>query len=260
MAFLLQGGLGLPDREDYLSPDSAKVSLRAGYREYIGRLLALAGFGHADQRARAVLALETALARTQASARRRPTTTTPTTCGRGPTSRAEPRGWTGPPSSTRRVWRSRGRSACGSPPRSPGWRRWSRPSRSPAGRTTCAFMSSTTTPTCCRAPSPRRARRSGRRRPAARRRLATGPARARGDPGGHGRRRGQAVRRAVLPAGAEGPGPGHRRQRHRGLPEAGRGGDVDVARDPGDGAGQARRRCTSASGTRSGGRTIPTWS
>jgi putative endopeptidase len=44
------------------------VSLRAGYRQYIGRLLALAGFGHAAERARAVLALEVALARTQAGA------------------------------------------------------------------------------------------------------------------------------------------------------------------------------------------------
>jgi putative endopeptidase len=68
VAFLLQGGLGLPDREDYLSPDPAKVSVRTGYRQYIARLLALAGFGHATERARAVLALEVALARTQATA------------------------------------------------------------------------------------------------------------------------------------------------------------------------------------------------
>ncbi|HEU4954254.1 MAG TPA: M13 family metallopeptidase [Gemmatimonadales bacterium] len=68
VAFLLQGGLGLPDREDYLSPDPAKVSLRAGYEQYVARLLALAGFGHGTGRAGAVLALEVALARTQASA------------------------------------------------------------------------------------------------------------------------------------------------------------------------------------------------
>jgi len=68
VAFLLQGGLGLSDRDDYLSPDSAKVSLRAGYEQYVARLLALAGFGHRTERARAVLALEVALARTQASA------------------------------------------------------------------------------------------------------------------------------------------------------------------------------------------------
>ncbi|HET7241374.1 MAG TPA: M13 family metallopeptidase, partial [Gemmatimonadales bacterium] len=51
---------------DYLSSDPAKVSLRTQYRQYIARLLALAGFGHATERARAVLTLEVTLARTQA--------------------------------------------------------------------------------------------------------------------------------------------------------------------------------------------------
>ena len=67
VAFLLQGGLGLPDREPYLSPEPGMASLRARYEQYIARLLALAGFGHVTERARAVLALEVALARTQAS-------------------------------------------------------------------------------------------------------------------------------------------------------------------------------------------------
>jgi predicted metalloendopeptidase len=67
VAFLLQGGLGLPDREHYLSPEPGMESLRAAYQQYIARLLSLAGFGHATGRARAVLALEVALARTQAS-------------------------------------------------------------------------------------------------------------------------------------------------------------------------------------------------
>ena len=61
-AFLVQGGLGLPDREDYLGDDPAKQALRARYREHIRKMLALAGFDHADDRASAVLALETALA------------------------------------------------------------------------------------------------------------------------------------------------------------------------------------------------------
>lgn len=61
-AFLVQGGLGLPDREDYLSADPAKTALRARYRETIGKMLTLAGFDRADERASAVLALETALA------------------------------------------------------------------------------------------------------------------------------------------------------------------------------------------------------
>ncbi len=64
-AFLVQGGLGLPDREDYLGADPAKDALRGRYRQYIAKMLALAGLGHADERASAVLALETALAQSQ---------------------------------------------------------------------------------------------------------------------------------------------------------------------------------------------------
>jgi len=63
-AFLLQGGLGL-DREEYLSADPAK---RDRYRHYISKMLALAGFDHADERAATVLALETALAQSHGTA------------------------------------------------------------------------------------------------------------------------------------------------------------------------------------------------
>lgn len=66
-AFVLQGGLALGDRDQYLAADSAAVALRGRYRSYIARLLTLAGFDHADTRADSVLALETALARTQAT-------------------------------------------------------------------------------------------------------------------------------------------------------------------------------------------------
>ncbi len=64
-AFLVQGGLGLPDREDYLSAEPGKETVRARYRDHIGRMLALAGLSRADERAMAVLTLETALARSQ---------------------------------------------------------------------------------------------------------------------------------------------------------------------------------------------------
>jgi len=67
MAFLLQGGLGLPDREQYLSAEPRLQALRSTYREYIGGLLSFAGFDHADQRAASVLALETAIARSHAT-------------------------------------------------------------------------------------------------------------------------------------------------------------------------------------------------
>ena len=66
-AFLVQGGLGLPDREDYLGADAGKENVRARYREYIRTMLALAGFDRADERAGAVLALETAIAQSHAT-------------------------------------------------------------------------------------------------------------------------------------------------------------------------------------------------
>jgi predicted metalloendopeptidase len=70
-AFLLQGGLGLPDRESYLSSEAAAQNQRARYQEYVATLLALAGFDRepaAFARAAAVLALETAIARSHAPA------------------------------------------------------------------------------------------------------------------------------------------------------------------------------------------------
>ena len=61
-AFLVQGGLGLPDRADYLGADAGKAALRERYRDYVRTVLSLAGFDRADARADAVLALETAIA------------------------------------------------------------------------------------------------------------------------------------------------------------------------------------------------------
>jgi predicted metalloendopeptidase len=66
-AFLVQGGLGLPDREDYLGADPAKEALRARYGEVIRTMLTLAGLNRGEERASAVLALETAIAQGQAT-------------------------------------------------------------------------------------------------------------------------------------------------------------------------------------------------
>lgn len=66
-AFLVQGGLGLVDRERYLSQDPRAGEQRSRYQKYVERMLTLAGFDHADQRAAQVLALETAIAETQAT-------------------------------------------------------------------------------------------------------------------------------------------------------------------------------------------------
>ena len=66
-AFLLQGGLGLGDRDQYLNREIGAIERRTRYQMYIVRLLTLAGLDHADARADAVLALETAIAATQAT-------------------------------------------------------------------------------------------------------------------------------------------------------------------------------------------------
>jgi putative endopeptidase len=61
-AFLVQGGLGLPDREDY-----GDAAVRARYLESIRKTLTLAGFDRADERGAAVLALEMAIAQSHGS-------------------------------------------------------------------------------------------------------------------------------------------------------------------------------------------------
>ena len=67
VALLLQGGLGLGDRDRYLSTAADDQSQRTRYERYIGRMLALAGFDQAEQRAAGVMALEIAIARTHAT-------------------------------------------------------------------------------------------------------------------------------------------------------------------------------------------------
>ena len=65
IAFLSQGGLGMPDRDYYLSEDAKKRELLAGYREHVARMLALAGQPAAEAGADAakIVAFETELAR-----------------------------------------------------------------------------------------------------------------------------------------------------------------------------------------------------
>jgi putative endopeptidase len=62
----LQGGLGMPDRDDYLDPSPAMVALRAQYKTHIAAMLKLAGVDHADNRAARILALEIRMARAHA--------------------------------------------------------------------------------------------------------------------------------------------------------------------------------------------------
>ena len=65
MAYLLQGGLGMPSRDYYLSQDPQMAGYRAKYQTYVTSLLKLAGVPDADTQARAIIALETKIAQAQ---------------------------------------------------------------------------------------------------------------------------------------------------------------------------------------------------
>jgi predicted metalloendopeptidase len=65
--YLLQGGLGLPDRDYYLSTAPRMAALRDTYRDHIEAMLRLAGFIDAHVRAARVFSLETAMAKVHAT-------------------------------------------------------------------------------------------------------------------------------------------------------------------------------------------------
>ena len=65
---IMQGGLGMPDRDSYIDPSPKPAELRAQYQAHIAAILKLAGPGVVDPNTRAarVLALETGIARSHA--------------------------------------------------------------------------------------------------------------------------------------------------------------------------------------------------
>lgn len=66
-AYLMQGGLGLPDREYYLGQSARFVELRAKYVAHMAAMLKLAGYPDPEGAAKRVMALETAIAKTHVS-------------------------------------------------------------------------------------------------------------------------------------------------------------------------------------------------
>ncbi len=60
--FLLQGGLGMPDREYYLSDSQSMAAIRPKYQAHIAALLSLAGLDHAAARAAKIFDLERRMA------------------------------------------------------------------------------------------------------------------------------------------------------------------------------------------------------
>jgi putative endopeptidase len=67
-AYLLQGGLGMPDRDFYLGTDEQSVALQKKYQQHVEAVLALAGFDDAAAHAARVYDLEKKIAATHATA------------------------------------------------------------------------------------------------------------------------------------------------------------------------------------------------
>jgi putative endopeptidase len=67
VAYLLQGGLGMPNRDYYLDTDKDMAGFRAKYQAYIATQLKNAGIADADEKAKAVFDLETRIAKGQES-------------------------------------------------------------------------------------------------------------------------------------------------------------------------------------------------
>jgi endothelin-converting enzyme/putative endopeptidase len=61
-AYIMQGGLQLPDRDYYVSSSQHMRDIRAKYQTHVSAMLKLAGFTDTDARAERIVALETAIA------------------------------------------------------------------------------------------------------------------------------------------------------------------------------------------------------
>ena len=67
LPYILQGGLGLPDRAYYLENNARMAELRTKYQQHIAAMLKLAGMDKSEERAARVFELELALAQTHAT-------------------------------------------------------------------------------------------------------------------------------------------------------------------------------------------------
>ena len=66
-AYLMQGGLGLPDRDYYVSPSPKMATLRKAYLQHVTTILGLMGWPKAAERAAAIVDLETQMAKVHAT-------------------------------------------------------------------------------------------------------------------------------------------------------------------------------------------------
>ena len=67
VGYLMQGGLGMPDREYYLAGDKDMAANRAAYQAYIADILELAGDADAEKKAKTIFDLEMKIAKAHAN-------------------------------------------------------------------------------------------------------------------------------------------------------------------------------------------------
>ncbi len=67
LPYLMQGGIGLPEREYYLSADPKMADIRTKYRAYVAQLLGLANYPDPQGSAQRIMDLETRIATAHAS-------------------------------------------------------------------------------------------------------------------------------------------------------------------------------------------------
>jgi predicted metalloendopeptidase len=65
--YLLQGGLGIPSRDNYLGNSDKTKAVQAAYKTYVAAALKLAGIADSDKKASAIFDLETRIAKAQES-------------------------------------------------------------------------------------------------------------------------------------------------------------------------------------------------
>jgi putative endopeptidase len=65
--YMLQGGIGLPDRDYYLSPDPEIAKIRDAYKPFIAKMMGMAGIPDAEARAKRVYDLEAKIAAAHAT-------------------------------------------------------------------------------------------------------------------------------------------------------------------------------------------------
>ena len=139
--FLLQGGLGMPDRDYYVDPSPKMAEIRKQYQAHIAAMLKLAGISDADAKAARIFDLEQRMAEVHATPR---ASTLDVAKANNPGARGLREARAGPgladaSSRAAGLGNAAATSSSGSRARSPASPRWWRASRSTRGRSYLAF-------------------------------------------------------------------------------------------------------------------------